>query len=105
MSPSPGLVQPVGSEGGLLKAAGLAKPAEWTVRELLTSFVSLMSEYGKASIEVIARVVGHRGTATTERVYRKQLRPVITEGVEAMDTVFGGDQKAATRTRTGPLDE
>jgi integrase len=61
----------------------------WTPRELRTSFVSLMSHYG-VSIEEIARLAGHASTRTTEVVYRRELRPVITTGAEIMDEVFGG---------------
>ncbi|WP_431041433.1 tyrosine-type recombinase/integrase [Streptomyces sp. P1-3] len=71
----------------LLRAAGFENPEEWTSRELRTSFVSLLSDH-RVPIEVIARVVGHSGSATTETVYRKQLRPAITEGAEAMDEIF-----------------
>ena len=39
-------------------------------------------------IEKIARFVGHIGTATTETVYRKQIRPVVTGGAEVMDRLF-----------------
>jgi integrase len=60
----------------------------WTPRELRTSFVSLMSHHG-VSIEEIARLVGHSSTWTTEVVYRRELRPVITTGAEIMDEVFG----------------
>jgi site-specific recombinase XerD len=67
--------------------AGL-EAAAWTPRELRHSFGSLLSDAG-VSIEEIARLVGHRGTVVTEAVYRKQLRPVITEGAEAMDRIFG----------------
>ncbi|MER7955154.1 tyrosine-type recombinase/integrase [Streptomyces sp. NPDC096030] len=74
----------------LLKDAGLPDPRSWTTRELRTSFVSLLSDHG-TPIEVIARVVGHSGTQTTETVYRKQIRPVITEGAEAMDEIFKPD--------------
>ncbi|GGX50161.1 site-specific integrase [Streptomyces fructofermentans] len=74
----------------LLKEAGFQNPQEWTPRELRTSFVSLLSDHG-IPIEVIARLVGHMGSGTTERVYRKQLRPVISEGAEAMDDIFGED--------------
>ena len=59
----------------------------WTPRELRTSFVSLMSHRG-VSIEEIARLVGHASTRTTEVVYRRELRPVITTGAEVMDEVF-----------------
>ena len=57
---------------------------EWTPRELQTSFVSLLSHHG-VSIEEIARLVGHASTRTTEVVYRRELRPVITTGAEIMD--------------------
>jgi integrase len=60
----------------------------WTPRELRTSFVSLMSHRG-VSIEEIARLVGHASTRTTEIVYRRELRPVITTGAEIMDQLFG----------------
>jgi site-specific recombinase XerD len=59
----------------------------WTPRELRTSFVSLLSHHG-VSIEEIARLVGHASTRTTEIVYRRELRPVITTGAEIMDQLF-----------------
>ena len=62
--------------------------ASWTPRELRTTFVSLMSHQG-VSIEEIARLVGHASTRTTEIVYRRELRPVIT-GAEIMDQLFTG---------------
>ncbi|MDX2706378.1 site-specific integrase [Streptomyces sp. PA03-6a] len=79
----------------IVKKAGLAP--EWTPRELRHSFVSLLSDHG-IPLEVIARVVGHSSTATTEAVYRKQLRPVITEGAGAMDEIFalGGEAEQET---------
>ena len=61
----------------------------WTPRELRTTFVSLMS-YRGVSIEEIARLVGHASTRTTEVVYRRELRPVITTGAEIMDELFSG---------------
>ena len=68
-------------------AAASLDPAEWTARELRHSFVSLLSDAG-VPIEKIARLVGHCGTATTELTYRKQIRPVLVEGAEAMDRIF-----------------
>ena len=59
----------------------------WTPRELRTTFVSLMSHQGVA-IEEIARLAGHATTRTTEIVYRRELRPVITAGTEIMDQLF-----------------
>jgi integrase len=61
----------------------------WTPRELRTTFVSLMSHQG-VSIEEIARLAGHATTRTTEIVYRRELRPVITTGAEIMDQLFSG---------------
>ena len=72
----------------VLAAAGL-DPADWTPRELRHSFVSLMSDAG-VPIEKIARLVGHTGTTTTETVYRKQIRPVVLEGADVMDSLFPG---------------
>ena len=46
-----------------------------------------MSDAG-VPVEQIARLVGHSGTTTTEAVYRKQIRPVIIEGADAMDRIF-----------------
>jgi integrase len=68
------------------KVAGVGD--RWTPRELRTSFVSLMSHRG-VSIEEIARLVGHASSRTTEVVYRRELRPVITTGAEIMDEIFG----------------
>jgi integrase len=70
----------------ICRVAGIGD--SWTPRELRTSFVSLMSHRG-VSIEEIARLAGHASTRTTEVVYRRELRPVITTGAEIMDEVFG----------------
>ena len=48
-----------------------------------------MSHRG-VSIEEVARLVGHASTRTTEVVYRRQLRRVITTGAEIMDELFTG---------------
>jgi integrase len=66
--------------------AGLT--GSWTPRELRHSFVSLMSANG-VPIEAIARLVGHAGTTVTEAVYRKELRPVLTDGGDMMERIFG----------------
>jgi integrase len=46
-----------------------------------------MSHQG-VSIEEIARLAGHASTRTTEVVYRRELRPIITTGAEVMDELF-----------------
>jgi integrase len=68
-------------------AAGLGDG--WKPLELRTSFVSLMSGSG-VLVEEIARLVGHTSTRTTEVVYRREPRPVITTGAEVMDKIFSG---------------
>jgi integrase len=70
----------------ILKAAGL-NGNDWTPRELRHSFVSLLSD-AKVPIEVISRLVGHSGTAVTERVYRHQIRPVVEEAATEMNRIF-----------------
>lgn len=68
--------------------------SDWTPREMRHSFVSLLSDSG-VPIENIARLVGHAGGwVVTETVYRKQIRPVLLEGAEAMDEIFGNAQSA-----------
>jgi len=69
----------------ITKAAGLGQ--EWTPRELRHTFVSLLSA-NDVNLEDIARLVGHSGTAVTERVYRHEIRPSLTQGAEVMDHLF-----------------
>jgi integrase len=84
--------------GGALDAANVRREfkaacraaqigGHWTPRELRHSFVSLMSSSG-VPVEEIARLAGHATTRTTEVVYRRELRPVLTTGAEAMDRLF-----------------
>jgi len=49
--------------------------------------VSILSDSG-VSLEAIADLVGHAGTAVTEKVYRQRLRPVLLNGAVAMDRIF-----------------
>ena len=57
-------------------------------REMRHTFVSLLSSSGTA-LEDLADLVGHRGTATTETVYRKVIVPELRRGAEVMDQLFG----------------
>lgn len=59
----------------------------WAPRELRHTFVSLLSA-NDVTLEDIARLVGHSGTAVTERVYRHEIRPSLTQGAEVMDQLF-----------------
>jgi integrase len=74
----------------IVNAAGLTAK-DWTPRELRHSFVSLLSDSG-VPIEQISRLVGHSGTAVTELVYRKQIRPVLDDGATVMDRIFNRPQ-------------
>jgi integrase len=69
----------------ITQAAGLGN--EWVPREMRHTFVSLLSSNGTA-LEDIADLVGHRGTATTETVYRKVIVPELRRGAEVMDRPF-----------------
>jgi integrase len=81
------------------KAAGIGE--DWTPRELRHTFVSLMSESG-VTLEEIARLVGHSSTATTEQVYRHELRPVLQRGAEVMDQIFKPKTAAPVGGRPWP---
>jgi integrase len=67
------------------KAAGLGE--RWVPTELRTSLGSLMSHHGVRA-EEITRLPGHSSSRTTETIYRRELRPVITTGAEIMDQLF-----------------
>jgi integrase len=60
---------------------------DWTPQELRHMSVSLLSARG-TPVEDIARLAGHSSTRTTEVIYRRELRPVLTRGAEAMDSIL-----------------
>ena len=69
-------------------AVGLG--ARWVPKELRTSFVSMMSYQG-VPVEEIARLAGHASSRTIEVIYRRELRPVITTGLDEAE----GDEVVA----------
>jgi integrase len=75
----------------------------WTPRELRHSFVSLLSSRG-VRIEHISRLVGHASTTVTEKVYRHELRPVLTEGAAKMDEIFPGRPGGEAEEKPEPPD-
>jgi integrase len=83
-------------------AAGLG--ARWVPKELRTSFVSMMSYQG-VPVEEIARLAGHASSRTTEVIYRRELRPVITTGAEVMDQIFRPKQPSVPIAGGGPMTE
>lgn len=78
-----------------LKAVPSLRPEDWTPREMRHSFVSILSASG-VTVEEIADLVGHKGTRTTELVYRHQLKPVIQTGTSVMDSVFPAPKTEAS---------
>jgi hypothetical protein len=42
-------------------------------------------------IEDISHLVGHSSTRTTEKVYRKELRPVLTRGARTIEAILKPD--------------
>jgi integrase len=75
----------------ITKAAQVGE--DWVPRETRHTFVSIMSDNG-VPIETIADLVGHKGTSVTERVYRHQLKPVITKGAATMNAIFTPKKEA-----------
>ena len=65
------------------------RPGLKDVRRPAELMHAYLSHQGVA-IEEIARLVGHATTRTTEIVYCRELRPVITTGTEIMDQLFSG---------------
>ena len=70
----------------ITKKAGLGE--DWVPREMRHTFVSVLSA-NDVPVESIALLVGHGRTATTESVYRHEIRPALTQGAEVMDKIFG----------------
>lgn len=70
----------------ITEKAGLGK--DWAPREMRHTFVSVLSANG-VPVESIALLAGHDRTATTELVYRHEIRPGLTQGAEVMDDIFG----------------
>ena len=68
---------------------------DWTPLELRHTYVSLMSAEGVA-LEEVSRLVGHTNTVVTETVYRKELRPVLRSGADAIDKTFKTKRAAGT---------
>jgi integrase len=86
-----------GQRSACLPPGGRARWApseELTPRELRHCFVSLLSSAG-FPIGDIAHLVGHANTCTTEKVYRKEFRPVLRRGAKAMDDVFKAHYEAS----------
>ncbi|HEY6313773.1 MAG TPA: site-specific integrase [Streptosporangiaceae bacterium] len=70
----------------ITKKAGLGE--DWVPREMRHTFVSVLSANG-VPVESIAQLAGHDRTATTESVYRHEIRPALIQGAEVMDKIFG----------------
>ena len=85
---SGGELDPANVRKAFRKACSAAKIGEdWTPRELRHTGISLLSLAG-LPIEEVARIAGHSTTVTTQRVYRRELRPVLAAGAAAIDKLF-----------------
>ena len=82
----PGLNNVIRAFRIVTKKAGLGE--DWVPREMRHTFVSVLSANG-VPVESIALLAGHERTATTESVYRHEIRPALTQGAEVMDKIFG----------------
>ena len=54
-------------------------------------------------IEHISRLIGHKSTTVTKKVYRQQTRPAMDEGATAMDRIFPAlieEPPSGSRART-----
>jgi hypothetical protein len=85
----------------ITRKAGLG--ADWTPRELRHTFVSVMSASG-VPVENIAQLVGHDRTATTESVYRHEIRPGAHpgcrgDGQDLRLAIFGSEPTDAPSSR------
>jgi site-specific recombinase XerD len=60
----------------ITKKAGLGE--DWSPREMRHTFVSVLSANG-VPVESIALLAGHDRTATTDLVYRHEIRPALTQ--------------------------
>jgi hypothetical protein len=67
------------------------------------TFVSLLSSNGTA-LEDIADLVGHRGTTTTETVYRKVIVPELRRGARSW-TGYSPDSRHPRRAKQGVNDQ
>jgi integrase len=63
------------------------KAADWTPRELRHTFVSVLDAHDVPTAE-ISRLVGHAQMATTETVYRHELKVRRNAGARAMDQIL-----------------
>jgi integrase len=70
-----------------------------TVSVWRSDVVRQHGSYRDVPVEEIARLAGHASSRTTEVIYRRELRPVITTGAEVMDQIFQPKQQRGTSAR------
>ena len=64
---------------------------EWTPRELRHSFVSILGA-DDVRLEDISDLVGHSSTAVTETVYRREIRPALTDDATAVNRILKAER-------------
>ena len=81
------LIDPSNLRREFNKVCASAHLGHWHPHELRHSAVSLLSASG-VPIELVADVMGHSTTRTTEAVYRHSVLPTASGAVRAMDELF-----------------
>ena len=66
----------------------------WISRLLARYRTEGEAAFNEVPIEAIADLCGHKSTIVTQKVYRHQLKPVITKGAVAINTIFAKTKSA-----------
>jgi hypothetical protein len=82
--------------GQLAANRGQLELLERARREGTADLVRQHDELQGVPVEEIARLAGHASSRTTEVVYRRELRPVITTGAGLMDQIFQPKERRGT---------
>ena len=78
----------LGQRPGLKHRCGLDDPGQQLAGRFRQISAGVSSDGLLQLGKKIALLVGHTGTATTETVYRKQIRPMVIGGAAVMDSLF-----------------
>jgi hypothetical protein len=76
----------LGFAAGLASAFGVVPGA--IAQAAVPAALAVLHVMGGTRLEDIARLVGHSGSAVTERVYRHEIRPALVQGAEVLDRLF-----------------
>jgi hypothetical protein len=77
--------------------AALAEDRSSATVAIAHNALTRMIRHAEGRDLVRRNVAGHSSARTTEVIYRRELRPALTRGAEAMDTIFGLSEQAGKR--------